>query len=210
MKNIVIYIMALFVVLGWNTGAGAQREVNNKVTGANKITATATFAGGCFWCVEADFEKVPGVLKVVSGYTGGSGENPTYESYAAMGYIEAVQVFYDPARITYEQLLDVLWRHMDPTDAGGQFVDRGPQYRSAIFYHDETQRRLAEKSKAALGKSGRFAKPIVTEIIKFDKFYPAEFYHQDYSQKNPLRYKYYRYGSGRDAFLKKVWGGTGQ
>jgi len=167
--------------------------------------ATATFAGGCFWCIEADFAKVPGVLKVVSGYTGGSGENPTYESYAAKGHIEAVQVSYDPAKISYDQLLDVLWRHLDPTDAGGQFADRGPQYRSVIFYHDEEQRRLAEESKEVLGKSGRFTKPIATEILKFDKFYPAEAYHQGYAQKNPLRYKFYRHGSGRDTFIKRAW-----
>jgi peptide methionine sulfoxide reductase msrA/msrB len=205
MKKILISIIALFLLLGCETGDSAQREVK-KMTEANKINATATFAGGCFWCVESDFAKVPGVLKVVSGYTGGSEVNPTYESYAATGHIEAVQVSYDPAKINYEQLLDVLWRHMDPTDGGGQFGDRGPQYRSAIFYHDEEQRLLAEKSKASLGKSGYFTRPIATEIIKFDKFYPAETYHQGYAQKNPLRYKYYRHGSGRDAFLKSVWG----
>ena len=165
----------------------------------------ATFAGGCFWCVESDFEKVPGVLKVISGYTGGNGENPTYETYARQGHIEAVQIFYDPAKVGYAQLLDVFWRHIDPTDAEGSFGDRGAHYRSAIFYHDEEQRRLAEKSKEELAKSGRFAKPIVTEIIKFSRFYDAEEYHQDYYKKNPLRYRYYRHGSGRDQFLEKVW-----
>ena len=155
--------------------------------------------------MESDFEKVPGVLKVISGYTGGTGENPTYETYARQGHVEAVQVFYDPAKVSYSQLLDVFWRHIDPTDGGGQFGDRGPQYRSAIFYHDEEQRRLAEKSKDELGKSGRFAKPIATEIIKFNRFYDAEEYHQDYYKKNPLRYRYYRHGSGRDQFLEKVW-----
>jgi peptide methionine sulfoxide reductase msrA/msrB len=144
-------------------------------------------------------------LRVVSGYTGGTGENPTYETYGKMGYIEAAQIFYDPAKVTYAQLLDVLWRHIDPTDGGGQFGDRGPYYRSAILYHDEEQRRLAEKSKEDLGKSGRFSQPIVTEIIKFSRFYDAEEYHQDYYKKNPLRYKYYRHGSGRDQFLEKVW-----
>jgi peptide methionine sulfoxide reductase msrA/msrB len=170
-----------------------------------KRSNVATFAGGCFWCVESDFEKVPGVLKVVSGYTGGSGENPTYETYHDKGHIEAIQVFYDPEKVNYSQLLDVFWRHIDPTDAGGQFVDRGPGYRSAIFYNGDEQRRLAEKSKEDLAKSGRFTKPIVTELIKFERFYDAEGYHQDYYKNNPIRYKYYRSGSGRDQFLEKVW-----
>jgi peptide methionine sulfoxide reductase msrA/msrB len=198
----------MFLVLGCGTGNSDQREVKNKAMETSAITQTATFAGGCFWCVESDFEKIPGVVKVISGYTGGSGDNPSYESYSRTGHVEAVQIFYDPSKISYEQLLEFLWRHMDPTDAGGQFGDRGPQYRSAIFYHDEEQRRLAEKSKEALGKSGRFAKPIVTEIIKFNKFFNAEDYHQDYYKKNPLRYKYYRHGSGRDQFLEKVWGSS--
>ena len=150
-------------------------------------------------------EKLPGVVKVISGYTGGTGTNPTYETYARQGHIEAVQVFYDPDKITYEAILDAFWRHIDPTDPGGQFVDRGPQYRSAIFYHDEEQKRIAEKSREELAKSGRFDKPVVTEILKFTKFYDAEEYHQDYYKKNPLRYRYYRHGSGRDQFLEKVW-----
>jgi len=172
------------------------------------MTRKATFAGGCFWCVEADFEKIPGVLKVISGYTGGNKENPNYEevSSGTTGHVEAVQVYYDPSKITSEQLLDFFWRHIDPTDPGGQFVDRGPQYRSIISYHDEEQRRLAEKSKEALERSGRFNKPVVTEIMKFTKFYEAEEYHQDYSKKHPLKYAYYRHGSGRDRFLSKVWG----
>ncbi len=174
----------------------------------NVMTKKATFAGGCFWCVEADFEKLPGVVKVISGYTGGNRENPTYEevSSGTTGHVEAVQVYYDPNKVTYEELLDFFWRHIDPTDSGGQFVDRGPQYRSIIFYHDEEQRKLAEKSKEALDKSGRFKKPVVTEIIKFTKFYEAEEYHQDYYKKHSLKYAYYRHGSGRDQFLSKVWG----
>ena len=176
------------------------------MTETKQTTQIGTFAGGCFWCVEADFEKVPGVIKAVSGYTGGTGNNPTYETYGAQGHVEAAQIYYDPAKVTYEKLLDILWRHIDPTDPGGQFADRGRYYRSAIFYHNEEQRRLAEKSKEALGKSGRFNKPIATEIIKFSKFYEAEAYHQDYYKKNPLRYKFYRSGSGRDDFLKKTWG----
>jgi peptide methionine sulfoxide reductase msrA/msrB len=167
----------------------------------------ATFAGGCFWCVESDFEKVDGVIEAVSGYTGGHKPNPTYKEVSAggTGHTEAVQVHYDPDKITYRELLDIFWRHVDPTDAGGQFVDRGSQYRPAIFYHDEEQKRIAEASKAELEKSGRFSKPIATEIVSLEEFYPAEEYHQDYYEKNPLRYKMYRYGSGRDQFLSRTW-----
>jgi len=205
MKKILIYIAALLFVLTYETGSAAQREVKKNMDQTNAKTRIATVAGGCFWCVESDLEKLPGVLKVVSGYTGGTGANPTYETYGKKGYVEAVQVFYDPAKITYEKILDAFWRHIDPTDAGGQFGDRGPYYRSVIFYHDEEQKRLAEKSREELGKSGRFDKPIVTEILKFTRFYDAEEYHQDYYKKNPLRYKYYRHGSGRDQFLEKIW-----
>jgi peptide methionine sulfoxide reductase msrA/msrB len=168
---------------------------------------TATFAGGCFWCLEADLKKVPGVIKVVSGYAGGEKENPTYEEVCAghTGHAEAVQVTFDPSKIGYEQLLDAFFRHIDPTDAGGQFVDRGRQYRTAVFYQNEEQRIAAEASKAKLDRSGRFRKPVVTEIVKLTAFYEAETYHQDYEQKNPLRYKYYRQGSGRDSFLNETW-----
>jgi len=171
-------------------------------------TETATFAGGCFWCTQADFEKLPGIVKVVAGYTGGQKQNPAYEevSSGTTGHAEAIQVYYDPSKVTYTELLDYFWHHVDPTDPGGQFVDRGSQYRSVIFYHNEEQKRLAEKSREALNKSGNFDKPIVTEIIKFTNFYAAEDYHQDYYQKNPLRYKYYRHASGRDQFLEKAWG----
>jgi peptide methionine sulfoxide reductase msrA/msrB len=168
--------------------------------------AVATFAGGCFWCTESDFEKVPGVTKVISGYTGGQGTNPTYEDYAAKGHVEAIEVHYNPQVVTYQQLLDYFWRHINPTDAGGQFVDRGPQYRSVIFYHNEEQKRLAEESKANIAASGRFKEPIVTEILPAATFYPAEDYHQGYAHKNPIRYKYYRWNSGRDQFLEKAWG----
>uniref|UniRef100_A0A7V6DP16 Multifunctional fusion protein n=1 Tax=Desulfobacca acetoxidans TaxID=60893 RepID=A0A7V6DP16_9BACT len=168
--------------------------------------AVATFAGGCFWCTQADFEKVPGVTKVISGYTGGQGSNPNYDDYARKGHVEAVEVYYNPEVVTYRQLLDTFWRHVNPTDASGQFADRGPQYRSVIFYHNEEQQRLAEESKAALAASGRFKKPIVTEILPAGTFYPAEQYHQDYARRNPVRYKYYRWNSGRDQFLEKAWG----
>jgi len=166
----------------------------------------ATFAGGCFWCVTPPFEKLDGVTRVLSGYTDGQGKDPTYGDYAQKGYVEAVEITYDPSKVTYSQLLDVFWRQIDPTDPDGQFVDRGRPYRSAIFYHDEEQKRLAEKSKEAPATTHRFAKPIATGILKASTFYPAEDYHQDYYKKNPLRYKYYRYGSGRDRFLDQVWG----
>ncbi len=206
MKNLLLSLIPLIFIMGCQSSGSDQREVKNQMKETSVTTQIATFAGGCFWCVESDFEKVPGVLKVISGYTGGTGENPTYETYSKKGHVEAVQIYFDPSMVTYEQLLDYLWKHIDPTDPGGQFVDHGPQYRSAIFYHDDEQKRLAEKSKAELGKSGRFSKPIVTEIIKFNRFFDAEEYHQDYYKKNPLRYKYYRHGSGRDQFLKKIWG----
>ncbi len=169
----------------------------------NIIEKVATFAGGCFWCSESDYKKLPGVIKVVSGYTGGHKQNPTYRevSEGSSGHVEAIQVHYDPAQISYDALLTVFWRHIDPTDAGGQFADRGLQYRSGIFYHDEEQKMLAEKSKEALSRSGRFTKPIVTEIKPSTVFYEAEEYHQNYSEKNPLRYRNYRWGSGRDQFI---------
>ena len=173
----------------------------------NNSYKVATFAGGCFWCTESDFEKVDGVLEVVSGYTGGHDDSPTYEKVSAgqTGHIEAVQVRYDPSRITYKQLLDVFWRHVDPTDPGGQFVDRGSQYRSAIFYANEKERQLAEETKERLASSGKFNKPIATDIIPLGIFYPAEDYHQDYYKKKPIRYHWYRSGSGRDRFLEETW-----
>jgi peptide methionine sulfoxide reductase msrA/msrB len=208
-----IFFMALALVI-WTGAAAGQPMVpiSSKTSGqggsmaASSNSAVATFAGGCFWCTEADFEKVPGIVKVIAGYTGGQGTNPTYEDYAQKGHVEAIEVYYDPQVVSYQQLLDYFWRHINPTDAGGQFVDRGPQYRSAIFYHSEEQQRLAEESKAALAASGRFQEPIVTEILPAITFYPAEEYHQGYSRKNPIRYKYYRWNSGRDQFLEKVWG----
>ena len=165
----------------------------------------ATFAGGCFWCMEKPFEKVEGVLSVTSGYTGGKSENPTYDNYGAGGHIEAVEITYDPGKVNYEQLLDVFWRQIDPTDAGGQFADRGREYSTAVFYHDADQKKLAEISKQNLGNEKIFAKPIVTPILPAMTFYPAEDYHQDYYKNNPLRYRLYRSGSGRDKFLDKTW-----
>ena len=185
-----------------------ENSMQADATETDKNLHTATFAGGCFWCTESDFEKVDGVAEAVSGYTGGDEKSPTYKqvSSGATGHVEAVQVHYDPSKISYAELLEVFWRHVNPTDAGGQFVDRGPQYRSAIFYHSEEQKVLAEKSKAAMGKSGIFKSPLVTPILPLKIFYPAEEYHQNYYKKNPIRYKWYRSGSGRDQFLKSTWG----
>jgi peptide methionine sulfoxide reductase msrA/msrB len=168
----------------------------------------ATFAGGCFWCVESAFEGLPGVVEVISGYTGGFKENPSYEEVSAgvTGHLEAVRVSFDPSVITYPQLLDFFWMQIDPTDAGGQFVDRGAQYKTAIFYHSDDQKKQAEKSKAELAASGRYKKPLATEIVKASAFYPAEGYHQDYYEKNPLHYQQYRSNSGRDEYIEKTWG----
>jgi peptide methionine sulfoxide reductase msrA/msrB len=201
-----LILLAGLVLLGLGSSNGKKIEnsaVDEKYAGLPR----ATFAGGCFWCVEADFEKVNGVVEAISGYTGGHKDNPSYEevSSGTTGHVEAVQVIYDPSKVSYEQLLDSFWRHIDPTDPGGQFVDRGEQYRSIIFYHDETQKAAAEESKRKLQNSGRFDKPIVTEILPFTKFYSAEEYHQQYSNKNPLRYRYYRYNSGRDQFIARIW-----
>ncbi len=169
--------------------------------------ATATFAGGCFWCLEPPFEALEGVTEVRSGYTGGSMPEPTYSEVASgrSGHLEAVQIQYDPDVISFAELLAVFWQQIDPTDGGGSFVDRGPQYRSAIFYHDDSQKKLAEASRRALDQSGRFDRPVATEILPFDRFYPAEDYHQDYHKTQPLRYKAYRAGSGRDQFIARVW-----
>jgi methionine-S-sulfoxide reductase len=168
----------------------------------------ATFAGGCFWCMEPPYDKLDGVISTTSGYTGGPEENPTYEdvAYGRTGHLEAVEVLFDPQQISYEKLLEVFWKNINPTQANGQFVDRGPQYRAAIFYHDESQRKTAVASWENIRHSGRFPDPIVTEILPAGPFYPAEEYHQDYYLKNPLRYNFYRTGSGRDRFLEKIWG----
>ena len=167
----------------------------------------ATFAGGCFWCIETPFDKVAGVVSAISGYTGGERENPSYKmvSSGMTQHIESVELTFDPAIITYRQLLAIYWRQFDPTDPGGSFYDRGHQYTSAIFYHDEEQRALAEATKQALDQSGRFDKSIVTSVRPALKFYPAEEYHQDYHKKKPMHYNRYRQGSGRDRFIKAIW-----
>jgi peptide methionine sulfoxide reductase msrA/msrB len=167
----------------------------------------ATFAGGCFWCMVTPFEEIPGILKVTSGYTGGHKANPTYEEVCSetTGHAEAVQIEFDPAIMPYSTLLNIYWQQIDPTDPHGQFFDKGASYRTAIFYHTEEQREQAEQSKAELERSGRFSKPIVTEIVAASEFYAAEDYHQDYHKKNPYRYKTYRQGSGRDRFINEHW-----
>ncbi len=168
----------------------------------------ATFAGGCFWCMESPYEKLKGVVSVTVGYTGGHTENPTYEEVSSgmTGHAESVEIVYDPAQISYTALLDVFWHNVDPTTKDREFVDVGNQYRTVIFYHSEEQKRLAEESKQKLDASGKFGKPIVTEIVPAGKFYPAEDYHQDYYKKNPARYKFYRFNSGRDQYLDRIWG----
>jgi peptide-methionine (S)-S-oxide reductase len=170
--------------------------------------AVAIFAGGCFWCMEPPFDKLDGVISTTSGYTGGRKANPTYEEVSAggTGHYEAVRVVYDPAKVTYEKLLEVFWHNVDPHDATGQFCDKGGQYRAAIFAQNDDETRAAEQSKQALANSGQLKQPIVTEILPTATFYPAEDYHQDYYLKNPLKYKFYRTSCGRDARLQKVWG----
>jgi len=173
---------------------------------ADRQSAKATFAGGCFWCMEPPFDKLEGVESTTAGYIGGRMRNPTYEqvSNGGTGHAEVVQVAYDPSKITYEKLLDVFWHNVDPVDAGGQFCDRGDQYRTAIFYHSEDQKRLAEQSK--LKFASQLEKQIATEIVTAGEFYQAEGYHQDYYVKNPVRYKFYRWNCGRDQRLEKLWG----
>ena len=165
----------------------------------------ATFAGGCFWCMEKPFEKQPGVASVTSGYAGGTNMNPTYQNYAAYGHIEVVEIRYDPKMVSYEKLLEIFWRQIDPTDPDGQFVDRGKAYSTGIFYNNAEQKGLAEISKADLDNRGIFDKSIITPIVAASQFYPAEEYHQDYYKENPIRYKFYRSRSGRDQFLDKIW-----
>jgi len=195
---------AILGVLWLRSGSSAQ----DKPAAAGPHLAKATFAGGCFWCMEPPFDKLNGVVSTTSGYTGGSKTDPTYEevSSGGTGHAESVEVLYDPSKVSYEQLLDVFWRNVDPTVRNRQFCDVGEQYRTAIFTHDETQKRLAEASKAALEKSRPFKEGIVTEIVPAGRFYPAEEYHQDYYKKNPVRYKFYRYNCGRDQRLEQLWG----
>lgn len=213
MRSLLIAILVIAaLLLGYQQVVSMTGEADQLPAAAPSVTKTAVFAGGCFWCTESDFEKLPGVVEAVSGYTGGQVADPSYDQVSAggTGHVEAVKVIYDPARLTYGQLLDYFWRHVDPTDPGGQFVDRGAQYRSVIFYGNDGQRRQAEESKKRLAASGIFTKPIATEILPLGPFYQAEDYHQNYHRENPLRYRFYRHGSGRDQFLEKVWGEHGE
>jgi len=189
----------LILLIGYFTSCGII---------AGPKTEKATFAGGCFWCMEPPFEILPGVVSVVSGYTGGKEKDPSYEEVSSgyTGHREAVQITYDPKQISYETLLAVFWRNIDPTDADGQFVDRGTQYKTGIFYHNAEQKKLAEKSILELTKRKLFKKKIVTEVLGFEQFYPAEGYHQDFYKKDPVQYKGYRSGSGRDQFIDSIWG----
>ncbi len=186
----------------------ADENIGSDATGADAGLETATFAGGCFWCMEPPFEGLEGVESAISGYIGGHQDNPTYEEVCAgtTGHAEAVQVRFDPRKVSYGKLLEAFWRNIDPTTHNGQFADMGTQYRTGIFYYSEEQKKQAEESRKKLAESGKFSDPIVTEITPASKFYPAEAYHQDYYKKNPLRYKLYRQGSGREGFLKKTWG----
>lgn len=199
MRNSFQALFSLFALLVCVPTAAADPPGNR---------AVATFAGGCFWCMEPPFDKLEGVISTTSGYTGGTVANPTYKEVSAggTGHAEAIQIVYDPTRVTYDRLLEVFWHNIDPTAADRQFCDRGTQYRSGIFYHDEAQRAAAVASKTSLERSKPFKGPIVTEITEAGPFYPAEEYHQDYYQKNPIRYKYYRYSCGRDQRLEELWG----
>ncbi len=210
---IITLVLAIFAATGiyfWHQG----RKSNTKARSTDTATLTqqglavATFAGGCFWCTETDFEKTIGVVDAVSGYAGGGVENPTYHQVSAgeTGHREAVQVYYDPTKVSYKQLLEVFWRHIDPTDEGGQFADRGFQYSSAIFYTTESEKAAAEASRTVIENLGVHSGPIKTVIVPFTNFYIAEDYHQDYHTKNPLPYEYYRNGSGRNTYIEKTWG----
>lgn len=201
------FLFGALAALVWTTaGAAAAADSNAQTPAAGVKTETAIFAGGCFWCVESDFDHVPGVLKTVSGYTGGHTKNPTYKkvAYEKTGHREAVEITYDPAKVTYDQLLTVFWHSVDPTDAGGQFCDRGVPYETAVFVANAEQRRIAEASKATAMKS--LGQTIVTKIEDATTFYPAEDYHQDYYTKNPVRYKLYRWNCGRNQQVEKIWG----
>jgi peptide methionine sulfoxide reductase msrA/msrB len=203
MVSITIILLATAFACSANSS-----EKTGDMPETTKNTARALFAGGCFWCMEKPFELLEGVLSVTSGYAGGSTENPTYHNYGRGGHIEVVQILYDPTRISYGKLLDTFWRQIDPTDDGGQFVDRGHEYISAIFVYNVQQRMLAEASKEKLAASGILKGPVVTAIYDAPKFWPAEGYHQDYYKKNPVRYSFYRSRSGRDNYLKKTWSGV--
>jgi len=202
------YTLAVFILSLLAVTVTISSADEAGVAATNNDTSIATFAGGCFWCMEGPFDKLEGVISTTSGYTGGHTKNPTYKqtSTGRTGHTEAVQIVYDPEHISYEKLLDVFWHNIDPTTPDQQFCDRGSQYRSEIFYHDDEQKQLAETSKAALNKNKPFSEPVVTQVTKASTFYAAEDYHQDYYKKNPIRYRYYRHGCGRDKRLEQLWG----
>jgi peptide methionine sulfoxide reductase msrA/msrB len=206
MKKTTLLIILILVFISSCTNTVEEEKMVEKNNKGENLEL-ATFAGGCFWCMEAAFEEPEGVINVVSGYSGGEEENPSYKevSSGTTGHKEAIQVTYNPAKVSYEELLDLFWRQIDPTDDGGQFADRGSQYLTAIFYHNNTQKKLAEKSKLELEKMEKFDKPIITEIIPFKNFYLAEEYHQDYSTKRNAAYKIYEKGSGRLDYKKETW-----
>ena len=201
-------IAAVFFATFGTIGGGVLAGQETVSPPAPKGEAIATFAGGCFWCVESDFDTVPGVLRTISGYTGGTLIDPTYKQVTAggSGHLEAVRIFFDPKKVSYGTLLEIFWRSVDPTDDGGQFCDRGESYETAIYANSAEQKRLAEASKGELQRSGVLKRPIVTPIQAAGPFYPAEDYHQDFYKKSSLRYKIYRYGCGRDARIRKLWG----
>jgi peptide methionine sulfoxide reductase msrA/msrB len=202
-KNIIGFLIIVFTFSFILNGTGQKGEIKMEKENFDK----ATFAGGCFWCIESAFDELEGVKEAISGYTGGKTKNPTYADVCSgkTGHYEAVQVTFDTTKITYKELVDIFWQQIDPTDPTGQFADKGSQYKTAIFYHNEEQKKIAEESKKKLEKSGKFDKPIVTEIKEASEFYPAEDYHQDYYKTCPLRYQNYKVGSGREPFLKRIW-----
>lgn len=213
MTNKMVLGCAVALVAAVAVGVARPGETASAAPAANEGAGeyrTAIFAGGCFWCMEPPYDELDGVISTTSGYTDGQTPNPSYEAVSSggTGHTEAVKVVYDPKRVSYEKLIEVFWRNVDPTDALGQFCDRGSQYRTGVYYTDDEQRRIAEQSKAALMEKRPFKAPIVTPIVAASAFYPAEEYHQDYYRKNPIRYKYYRNGCGRDRRLNQLWGGS--
>jgi peptide methionine sulfoxide reductase msrA/msrB len=209
MRSFSLSILGIFILFfSCNSENSTIREQDEKMTYNRDNLQVATFAGGCFWCIEAPFEKIDGVAEVISGYAGGAEVNRSYEEVSSgkTGHVEAVQIYFDPQIVSYLELLDLYWKQFDPTDSGGSFADRGPQYTSAIFYHSQLQKDVAEKSKERLDKSGIYSKPIVTPIKPFTSFYPAEEYHQDFYKKEPQRYERYKTGSGRVDYIQKTWG----
>jgi peptide-methionine (S)-S-oxide reductase len=205
---LIVMISLLLAIIAVNMGIGGNDNAKRQMDKATDKLEKAAFAGGCFWCMESPFDKLPGVISVTSGYTGGQLKNPTYEQVSAggTGHAEAVQIIYDPAKISYEKLLQIYWHNVDPTVKDRQFCDTGHQYRTAIFYYSEKQHQLALHSKESLEKNKPFKGPIFTEIVPAGTFYPAEEYHQHYYKKNPIRYKFYRTACGRDRRLQELWG----